>query len=141
MGTVLNAQLGPDRVSIPALVQDTRATMLSLQAAATETSRTAAEVGKTAGELTLAARRLNDKGGMLDRLNDGADALASGAQTLNATTLPRLHRATDDTSRAARQAGRAVSSINENPQSLLFGSGPARPGPGEPGFVAPAAPR
>lgn len=141
LGTVLNAQLGPDRVSIPALVQDTRATMLSLQAAATETSRTAAEVGKTAGELTLAARRLNDKGGMLDRLNDGADALASGAQTLNATTLPRLHRATDDTSRAARQAGRAVSSINENPQSLLFGSGPARPGPGEPGFVAPAAPR
>lgn len=141
MATVLDAQFGPDRVSIPALVQDTRATMQSLQAAANETSRTAAEVGKTAGELTAAARRLNETGGMLDRLNEGADALAAGAQTLNATTLPRLNRATDETARVARQAGRAVNSISDNPQSLLFGSGSVRPGPGEPGFAPPSAPR
>lgn len=141
MGTVIDAQFGPDRVSIPALVKDTRATMQSLQAAANETSRTAAEVGKTATELTAAAQRLNEKGGMLDRLSDGADALAAGAQTLNATTLPRLNRATDETARVARQAGRAVSTISDNPQALLFGNGPVRPGPGEPGFAAPAAPR
>jgi phospholipid/cholesterol/gamma-HCH transport system substrate-binding protein len=141
MGTVLDAQFGPDRVSIPALVKDTRATMQSLQAAANETSRTAAEVGKTATELTTAAGRLNEKGGMLDRLNEGADALAAGAQTLNATTLPRLNRATDETARVARQAGRAVSNINDNPQSLLFGNGPPRPGPGEPGFAPPAPAR
>jgi phospholipid/cholesterol/gamma-HCH transport system substrate-binding protein len=32
-----------------------------------------------------------------------------------------------------------VTNIDENPQSLIFGSGPVAPGPGEAGFVAPGA--
>ena len=36
---------------------------------------------------------------------------------------------------------RTATSINENPQALLFGSGAIQPGPGEPGFAAPGAAR
>jgi phospholipid/cholesterol/gamma-HCH transport system substrate-binding protein len=50
-----------------------------------------------------------------------------------------VNRVTEETSRAVRQLGRAVTSINENPQSLIFGAGPVVPGPGEPGFVVPGA--
>lgn len=132
IGQILDAQIGPERVSIPALVQETRTTLQSIQATATA-------VGKTADELTLAARQLNEKGGTLERLGQGADALSASTQTLNARTLPRIHRATDDTARAARQTGQAFSTLNDNPQSLLWGNGVARPGPGEPGFAAPAA--
>jgi phospholipid/cholesterol/gamma-HCH transport system substrate-binding protein len=91
-----------------------------------------AEVGQT-------VRRLNEKGGMVDKINDSVDALAQGTGTLNATTLPRLHRMTDEASRAVRQVGRTASVLSENPQSLLYGNGVVAPGPGEPGFVAPAA--
>lgn len=139
LGVIMDAQLGPERVNIPQLVQETRTTLQALQITAAEATRTAAEVGKTAGELTLAARQLNEKGGTLARLGESADALAASTQTLNARTLPRIHRATDDTARAARQTGQAFSTLNDNPQSLLWGHGVARPGPGEPGFAAPAA--
>ena len=139
LDALLKAQLGPDRVNIPLFVQETRSTMRALQGAATEAGSTATELRKTATELTRTAQRFNDKGGPIDKLADGTDAFAASATTLNATTLPRINRASNDASRAARQASRAVNSINDNPQSLLFGSGAVPPGPGEPGFSAPAA--
>ena len=50
-----------------------------------------------------------------------------------------MNRVADDTSRAVRRLGRTADSINDNPQSLLFGNGGVVAGPGEPGFSAPAA--
>ena len=44
-----------------------------------------------------------------------------------------------EAARAARQVGRTAGHLSENPQSLLYGNGPVAPGPGEPGFKAPAA--
>ena len=40
---------------------------------------------------------------------------------------------------AARRRGRTVSGIGDTPQSLIYGPGRGAAGPGEPGFVAPAA--
>ena len=61
------------------------------------------------------------------------------ARDVNAATLPRVNRVADDTSHAVRRLGRAADSINDNPQSLLFGNGGAAAGPGEPGFSSPPA--
>ena len=47
-----------------------------------------------------------------------------------------MNRVADDTSRAVRRLGRAADGINDNPQSLLFGSGGVAAGPGEPGLSA-----
>ena len=41
----------------------------------------------------------------------------------------------DDTSRAARQLGRAAGGITDNPQLFIYGSGRIPPGPGEAGFA------
>lgn len=131
--TVLNAQLGPNRVSIPAFIKSLDAAATSLRGTSESANAALVEVGKT-------ARRLNDRDGPIDRLAEGASALSHAADTFNATTLPRINRATEDTSRAVRQLGRTVNNINDNPQSLIFGSGAVQPGPGEAGFTAPAAP-
>lgn len=128
--SILNAQLGPERVNIPAFVKNADATMTSLRATSDETRAAAADIGKT-------ARRLNEKGGPVDRLAEGAQALSHAADSFNSATLPRLNRVSEDTSRAVRQLGRAANSINDNPQSLIFGNGVQTPGPGEPGFAAP----
>lgn len=134
MTTLLNAQLGPDRVNIPALVRNVDATLSSVRGTSDEAKAAIAEIGKT-------AQRLNAKDGPVDRLAEGAEGLAHAADSFNAATLPRINRVTEDTSRAVRQLSRTVNGINDNPQSLIFGAGASQPGPGEPGFTPPGASR
>ena len=134
MTALLDAQFGPTRVNIPAFVKNADATLTSVRGTSDEAKNAIAEIGKT-------AQRLNARDGPIDRLAEGAEGLAHAADSFNAATLPRINRVTEDSSRAVRQLSRAVTGINDNPQSLIFGSGPAQPGPGESGFSAPGASR
>lgn len=99
--------------------------------------KSAEQVGKTAADFSQTAQRLNQKDGPMDRLAEGTEALSHAADSFNSATLPRINRVTEETSRAVRQLGRTANTINDNPQSLIFGSGAVVPGPGEPGFTAP----
>ena len=137
MDGILKAQLGPDRVSIPQFVQEATSSIKSLQKTSDGVEQTAAEFRKTATEITRLAERLNTQGGVVDKLADGAGAMASAGNSFNAGTLPRLNRTSEEAARTARQVNRAVSAVSDNPQSLLFGNGPIAPGPGEPGFSFP----
>jgi phospholipid/cholesterol/gamma-HCH transport system substrate-binding protein len=130
----LTAQFGPNRVDIPSLVKRTDSALASLRDTSDEARAAIGEVGRT-------ARRLNEKNGPIDRLAEGTEALSHAADSFNAATLPRINRVTEDTSRAVRQLSRTVNAINDNPQSLIFGSGRIEPGPGEPGFETPGAGR
>jgi len=119
-----------------------------LNPALTKLPDTMASVKKAAGDVSRVANnfnttvsRLNAPDGPVERLSDGTKALAQAVDSFNAATLPRVNRVADDTSHAVRRLGRAADSINDNPQSLLFGNGGAAAGPGEPGFQAPAATR
>jgi phospholipid/cholesterol/gamma-HCH transport system substrate-binding protein len=124
---------------VNSVVTDASKTMRALEATSMEISKTAAEAATTAAEFSRTARRISDKGGALDGFGDTTQALVSTANTLNATTLPRVHRVSDDTSIAVRQATRVFNAFNDNPQALIYGGGPIAPGPGEPGFVAPGS--
>ena len=132
MNTILNAQLGPERVNIPAFVKNADAAVTSLRKTSDQASITLGEVNKT-------AQRLNEKGGPLDKLAEGGTALAAGVQTFSAATLPKLGEVADETARAMRQLRRTVNNVDDNPQALIFGNGPPLPGPGEPGFSATGA--
>ncbi len=137
MDSVLRAQLGPERVSLPQFVQDATVTFKSLQKTSDGVEQTAAEFRKTASELTRVAERLNTPGGVVDRLAEGAAAMAGAGQSFNSGTLPRLNRTSEEAARTARQVSRVVSAVGDNPQSLLLGNGLVAPGPGEPGFIYP----
>ena len=127
--SILNAQLGPDKVNIPKLVKDMDAAVISLRTTSNQAGRAVSEIGNT-------AKRLNEKGGPLDKLSEGGTALATGVETFSAATLPKLGEVADETARAMRQLRRTVNAVDDNPQSLIFGNGPPQPGPGEPGFSA-----
>jgi len=127
--SILNAQMGPDKVNIPKLVKNLDATVISLRDTSDKASIAISEVGVT-------AKRLNEKGGPLDKLSEGGAALAAGVETFSAATLPKLGVVAEETARAMRQLRRTVSAVDDNPQSLIFGNGPPQPGPGEPGFSA-----
>lgn len=134
---LLQTQLGPDRLSVPQLAQDLSITLKALQATSADASRTAQEGSKAASELARVAQRLNQSGGSLDKLNEGVNAMTLTGKTLNASTLPRVAKSADDVARAARRVEQTATSLNENPQVLLYGAGAVPPGPGEPGFTAP----
>jgi phospholipid/cholesterol/gamma-HCH transport system substrate-binding protein len=129
--TVKNG-LNPALAALPPLIERTKDTMGTVKAAASDVSRVANNANTT-------VTRLNAKDGPVERLSDGTRALAQAVDSFNAATLPRVNRVADDTSRAVRRLGRTADSINDNPQSLLFGNGGVVAGPGEPGFSAPAA--
>ncbi len=136
MQAIVDAQFGPQRTDIPALVQDTRNTMRAMQSTASELNKTAQETTRAVSTL---AGKVTEKGGMLDQVGIGSAALAQSAQSLNANVLPRLGRASDDTAKSARNIDRVFGNLGENPQSLIYGNGSAQPGPGEPGFTAPTS--
>ena len=129
MSVIMDAQLGPDRVNLPGFVKNADAAVGSLRQTSMEARHALSELGEV-------TRRLNEKGGPVDRLAEGAESLSNAAQGFNNATLPRINRVADEASRAARQLQRAANSINDNPQSLIFGPGAVPPGPGEPGFEA-----
>jgi phospholipid/cholesterol/gamma-HCH transport system substrate-binding protein len=122
---LLSAQLDPSKTHVPKLVEEARVAISDMRAAA-------GSVSKAAGDFSTAVGRFDAKGGALDRVSEGAN-------TFTASTLPRVHRAVESAERTIRQLDRTASTLNENPQAILYGSGAIPPGPGEQGFAPPPA--
>jgi len=132
-------QLGDAAVSINRVVKSMEPTLATLPALSRDASAAMKSVKTATDELGVTARRLNEKGGPLDKLSEGGTALTAGVETFSAATLPKLGEVADETARAMRQLRRTVSAVDDNPQSLIFGNGTPMPGPGEPGFSATGA--
>ena len=145
MQGILDAQFGPQRTDIPALVSDTRVAMQSMVNTATELNKTAQDTSKALATLNTLGQRVGEKGGTLDRVNENlssmnatTQAIGQSAQALQAQTLFRANRLADDAARAARSTDRVIRELGDNPQSLIFGNAPVPPGPGERGFQSPS---
>jgi phospholipid/cholesterol/gamma-HCH transport system substrate-binding protein len=128
LDATVTQRLDPALAALPPLASDARQTLQSLQQAGAGVSALAADLGKT-------TQRLNAEGGAIDQITIGTQSLARAADQFSSSTLPRVNRAADDTSRAARQLGRAAGGITDNPQLFIYGSGRIPPGPGEAGFA------
>ena len=76
-------------------------------------------------------------------VNNAGSASAIGSlegvtSNLEMETLPHLTAMTDEAKASLRAVKRTAHSLSDRPQSILFGSPNGQPGPGEPGFTAPA---
>lgn len=120
--------------------------MASLRAALSEANigrlnALLAHLEQTAGETTPLTAETRKLVATLNGLAQRIDALAVSAggvgERFNADTLPRAEALMRDVAAATRRIDRLVDTLNEAPQSLLFGNVPAKPGPGETGFVPP----
>ncbi|ARU03379.1 hypothetical protein CCO03_00595 [Comamonas serinivorans] len=124
---LLAAQLDPAKTHVPQLVDEARAAIADMRIAA-------GNVKQAAGDFSTAVNRFDAQGGALDRVSEGAN-------TFTASTLPRVHRAVESAERTIRQLDRTASTLNENPQAILYGGGQIPPGPGEQGFAQPMSSR
>jgi phospholipid/cholesterol/gamma-HCH transport system substrate-binding protein len=126
------------RQSWPALAKSGQETLTALQA----TSRRVSDIADEARASALAFRRVTERmyapGGTLDKLDWGADVLVATGQTLHNSTLPTVQQAVQEAARTTRQIGELAQALSDQPQALLLGKPTPHPGPGEPGFIAPA---
>lgn len=129
---LLGRQLDPERMDLPALVQQATQTLDKLGAATDEVRTAIAGVDGLISGAQAGLGRVTGEGGLFDRLDEGAG-------TVLQTTLPRIQGLTRDASRTIRRLDRLTNTLSENPQVLLFGQGSIPPGPGEPGFEPPGA--
>lgn len=136
---ILDFQFGPQKMNLPKLVEDFTVTLKNLQGTSERIGATADEAKGAASDFRQAAKTLSQPGGALDKLGQSADSLSQLGQSLTVQTLPRLNRTSEDAARTLRQVGKSASTLNENPQALIFGNGALQPGPGESGFNAPGA--
>ena len=125
-------RLDPALAGLPALTHDAQQTLQALRQAGTSAAGAADQVSQT-------VRALQADGGPLAEIGSSARSLAMAVDRFGRVTLPGVNNAADEAALAARRLGRTVGSIGDNPQSLIYGPGRSAAGPGEPGFVAPAA--
>jgi phospholipid/cholesterol/gamma-HCH transport system substrate-binding protein len=114
----LNAWLGDENLRLA------RESLASVNQAA----KSVPELVRESHQLAISARDLVDKLGKLSADVHGA------AGTLREETLPGINAAAESVERGAQRVGKLAAEIETQPDSLLWGRRPARPGPGELGF-------
>lgn len=122
-----SAQMNGTLVQVQKLLSDDN--VASISAAARESAPLMGETRKLVQQLQGVSSRID---GMM-----GEPSLAAGGSNL----VPRIHEMTVELTATSRQLNRVLQMLEESPQSLVFGTPPGTPGPGEPGFVPPAPSR
>ncbi|SFP35883.1 phospholipid/cholesterol/gamma-HCH transport system substrate-binding protein [Nitrosomonas cryotolerans] len=95
----------------------------------TETESVVGHLDQLLLEIRHITARVNQQGGIMDNLSQSTEELAAA--------IPELHKISDGVTRSTYNLDRVLRQVEENPQSLLFGSPPPLPGPGEYGFISP----
>ena len=120
-------ELSPTLAKLPALTSQADRTLASINTL----SRDVSTLSKNINGLTT---NLQAPDGTLNRISGAADQLSSAALKIEQNAIPLA----SDARTALRSMNRTLETLNNRPQSILFGAGPQSPGPGEAGFIAPA---
>lgn len=125
LNATLHQRVNPAIDTVPTVAADASRALHALEG-----------VGQQATDLI---HGLRSSGGPLEQIQTGTRSLAQVARQFEHHALPTITQAAADVAQAARRLEDAVTNLADNPQALLYGSGPIPPGPGESGFVAPPA--
>jgi phospholipid/cholesterol/gamma-HCH transport system substrate-binding protein len=119
-------QLQPTLSQLPAMTKQAQQALSAMTALSKDASA-------LVGNLNGVATTLQSPQGPLAQLAGSAEQIGAVANKLEHETLPIA----GDARTSIRALNRTLNTVNERPQSILFGSPAAAPGPGESGFVAP----
>ena len=110
--------------------------LATLKATSLRVADSADEARASARAFRQVTERMAAPAGTLDQLDRGAQMLVGTGQVLRSDTLPRIDQAVAQITRTTQQLGELSQALTDQPQAVLLGKPAARPGPGEPGFVA-----
>lgn len=120
-------QLQPALAQLPGLAKRADSVLISL-------NKLSEDATVLTGNLNDFTNRLNAPDGPLSGFSHTVDNVGSAAAMVEYEAVPLL----SETRTSMRALNRTLETFNQRPQSILFGASPTPPGPGEPGFSAPA---
>ncbi len=126
---VASARVAPALARVEAfLSEENRQLTTSSLRGINETANELPQLTRETRELVKDAREM---AGQVSRFSGEA---ASAASAVREETLPRVNSLAEQVERDSQKVGRLALQLDREPQSVIFGRKPGRPGPGEPGF-------
>lgn len=121
------AKLEPVLSTLPALVERTKDSVNAFKVFANDASRMSNNINNL-------ANKLQTSDGAIAKLNQTVEQIGDH---VTQETLPAINTLSREARSSMRTLNLAAETLNERPQSILFGKSAPSPGPGEAGFVAP----
>lgn len=131
-------EVKPVAGGVSALAVDGRRAIAGVAPMVRTADETLVSIGKLSSDIATLTTDLGRRLEAIDRAAKSAEQIGQAAATFENQSLPRLNALLDNADRGARTVERVTERLGDEPSSVLFGPQPPRPGPGEPGFVAPA---
>ena len=124
----LTAKLEPSLAAMPGLIAEVKGLAGDARASVQHADR-------LMGNFNGLALKLDARVDTLTRALSGVEEVGFTARTVGDETMPRMNGLIDDLAKDTHALGRVIDTLDEQPQSIVFGTPPGRPGPGEPGFL------
>ena len=121
-------KLEPTLNALPGLITETKGLAVDARASVKKADQLIGNANGLALKLDARVDRLADAVAKVEEVGITAQAVADD-------TVPRVNLLVDDLAKDTQALGRVINSLGEQPQSLVFGTPPGAPGPGEPGFT------
>ncbi len=121
-------KLQPSLEAMPGLITETKGLARDARASV-------AKADQLMGNVNGLALKLDARVDKLARAVASVEEVGATARAVNDETMPRVNGLVDNLSKNTHALGRVINTLDEQPQSIVFGTPPGRPGPGEPGFT------
>ncbi|MFL6707328.1 MAG: MlaD family protein [Massilia sp.] len=131
----LPKQLEPTLKRMPELTAKVEKSLDSFNDLSSSATKMTKNIDQLASSLQAPDGPIKKLTATIDRVGGNLEDVTSD---LTLETLPHVVSMTDEARTSLRAVKRTANSLSDRPQGLIFGNSPATPGPGEPGFVAPA---
>lgn len=121
-------KLEPSLEAMPGLIAEARSV-------ASDTRASIRKADQLISNVNGLALKLDQRVDTLARAVASVEEVGVTARALSEETVPRVNGFVDALAKDTHALGRVINTLDEQPQSLLFGMPPGAPGPGEPGFT------
>ena len=121
-------KLEPSLAAMPGLITEAKGMAADARASLRKTD-------ELIGSVNGLALKLDQRVDTLTHAVASVEEVGVTARAVGEETMPRMNALMDDVSKETRTLGRVINTLGDNPQSIVFGTPPGRPGPGEPGFA------
>ncbi|MBI2960910.1 MAG: MCE family protein [Betaproteobacteria bacterium] len=132
----LAEKMEPGAAAVPALIGDARGALADARGALGDARAATANASRLVNNLSGLALKIDERVDALSRAARSVEEVGVTARSVNDETLPRVNALVEELRRETLAVDRLINALGEHPQSIVFGTPPGRPGPGEPGFHA-----
>ena len=126
--STVTKKLEPSLDAMPGLITEAKSMAADARASLRKTD-------ELIGSVNGLALKLDQRVDTLTHAVASVEEVGVTARAVGDETMPRMNVLIDDLTRETHTLGRVVNNLGDNPQSIVFGIPPGRPGPGEPGFA------